>query len=275
MIFMTAGEPLASVGDLVITKADVDGRVERIDAESPDDALPAEASPEARRLRRWVLHTLISEAVIATEAAGRGFIDDVDVSALARRGLPDATIVRVFEAVTATTSIDDDAIQRYYAANIDRYRRQETRVVRAVLTSDDRVAATIAGGARSGDGLDDAVAAARQRGDPVEGPTPLRLTRGQMTGPVEDGVFAAAPHDVVGPIGSELGWHVLRVDRIEPAATIPLAAVADDILADLLAAERGRQFDEWLGQCRADLVAVRPGNEHPGDPRAPDAIHRH
>jgi zinc protease len=34
-------------------------------------------------------------------------------------------------------------------------------------------------------------------------------------------------------------------------------------------------FDQWLDERRAELAALEPGWEHPGDPRLPDAVHRH
>lgn len=43
----------------------------------------------------------------------------------------------------------------------------------------------------------------------------------------------------------------------------------------LLGAARRRAFRIWLDQCRAELVWLAPGYEHPGDPRQPDNIHRH
>jgi [acyl-carrier-protein] S-malonyltransferase len=55
----------------------------------------------------------------------------------------------------------------------------------------------------------------------------------------------------------------------------PFAAVADDIENNLAVCLRRRCFVDWLDQRRAALVRLEPGHEHPGDPRQPDATHRH
>ena len=57
--------------------------------------------------------------------------------------------------------------------------------------------------------------------------------------------------------------------------TRSLEAVAEDIERKLTSSLRRRCFVDWLDQLRARLVRLEPGHEHPGDPRQPDATHRH
>ncbi len=52
-------------------------------------------------------------------------------------------------------------------------------------------------------------------------------------------------------------------------------AVAAAITSMLLAASRRRYFINWLGVRSAESIHLEPGYEHPGDPRQPDATHRH
>lgn len=183
---VTSPETLATVGDTVITTADVRRRVQRIRAEAGPDAFPVEGSGEDRRLRRWVVHSLVDEAVIGAEAARLGLIGH------AADEPAGAAVLAVFEAVTAGVTVDEDAIGRYYARNTDRYRRPQ-------IGSTGRTA----------------------------------------------------------------------------TVTVPLEAARDAITDDLLAAERGRCFDAWLGERRAALATVAAGHEHPGDPRAAGSRHRH
>jgi [acyl-carrier-protein] S-malonyltransferase len=39
--------------------------------------------------------------------------------------------------------------------------------------------------------------------------------------------------------------------------------------------DRDRRFARWLDERYATLVRLEAGFEHPGDPRHPDAVHRH
>ncbi len=58
----------------------------------------------------------------------------------------------------------------------------------------------------------------------------------------------------------------------EPRA---LPDVAEEVADRLTAALRRRCFVDWLDRRRAVAVRLAPGHEHPGDPRQPDATHRH
>jgi [acyl-carrier-protein] S-malonyltransferase len=76
---------------------------------------------------------------------------------------------------------------------------------------------------------------------------------------------AAAPEDEIH------GYYVRNRDR-HPE---PYEEVRDRIAAELGKANRDRGFARWLDERCAELVWVQPGFEHPGDPRHPDAVHRH
>lgn len=65
------------------------------------------------------------------------------------------------------------------------------------------------------------------------------------------------------------GWRTAAVERPTLDAVDPL------IRGHLRAAARRRAFRLWLDSRRAELVALAPGYEHPGDPRQPDNTHRH
>jgi [acyl-carrier-protein] S-malonyltransferase len=72
-------------------------------------------------------------------------------------------------------------------------------------------------------------------------------------------------------------YHRRNPDQFTDADGVeqPLDAVAATIMSTLLAAARRRYFIDWLGRRSAGSIHLEPGYEHPGDPRQPDATHRH
>lgn len=256
---MTARVALATVGDRVIEMADVERRIRLMQAEVGAEAMPVADSPAADRLLRWVLYALIGEEVVAHEAQRVNVGVEAGVRAVPD-GVRPELVAAVFDAVTADVVVSDEAVARYHAANADRFTRPETRRVEHVIVLEQSEAEAWAGTWRDG-------------GTP-SGTSTLDLTPSRFAGPVGDAVFGATVGDVVGPVRSELGWHVARVAAVTPARTVPVAEVREEIRADLLAAERGRVFDDWL-EARRRQVVVAPGYEHPGDPRSPRFVHRH
>jgi parvulin-like peptidyl-prolyl isomerase len=99
--------------------------------------------------------------------------------------------------------------------------------------------------------------------------------RGELSGPLEDAIFAAPVGATFGPIRTEHGWHVARVDAVCAPSCTPYAEARPAIEADLEAAERSRLFGAWLEERRAALAVIEPGFEHPADPVHGFPSHRH
>jgi [acyl-carrier-protein] S-malonyltransferase len=79
---------------------------------------------------------------------------------------------------------------------------------------------------------------------------------------------ARNPSRFSAPVVVEGGWH-------HPPVPQTLDEARPAVAAHLLASARRRRFRLWLDARRAELVALAPGYEHPGDPRQPDNTHKH
>jgi peptidyl-prolyl cis-trans isomerase D len=68
--------------------------------------------------------------------------------------------------------------------------------------------------------------------------------RGAMVKPFEDAVFAAKKGDIVGPVASDFGYHVIRVTDIKPSKVKSFAEAAPEIEANLKKQAASRTFAE-------------------------------
>jgi [acyl-carrier-protein] S-malonyltransferase len=234
----------------------VDTREVELRAGPVAPTLPRERTGEGRQLRRWLVQVLAAERLVTAEAAVRG-LGPADAPALSEIAPDRAAMLglgsvaadlltrnplarAVFMAVTADVTVPPAAV--FYDNNPEQFQVPEERIVRHT----------------------------------IGGVTTRRvLRRGELTGPVEDAVFAAAAGETVGPVRDPLGTHVLVVEEVRPARTVPLAEVRESITARLLASARRRAFTAWLDLRAAQQVRLAPGYEHPGDPEQPDNTHRH
>jgi [acyl-carrier-protein] S-malonyltransferase len=126
---------------------------------------------------------------------------------------------------------------------------------------------------------------ARARGivaDPGDlGPRPLTLAAALRVGGVTAAIIAAHP------LARALRDHIVPDDHASDEDTLayyrrnrdrypqPFAEVRERLAAELGAADRDGRFARWLDERCAALVRLEAGFEHPGDPRHPDADHRH
>ncbi|MEO3857905.1 peptidylprolyl isomerase [Acrocarpospora sp. B8E8] len=141
----------------------------------------------------------------------------------------------LFERVTAGVHVDETEISGYYMRNQDEFAVPETRWTREF------------------------------------GP----IRRGELAGAIEDAVFGAAEGEVVGPVDGPGGPWTLTVERIDGGERKPYQMVRERIGRELALARREQVFGRWLEGRMAAWVRLSPGFEHPGDPRQPDAVHRH
>ena len=85
---------------------------------------------------------------------------------------------------------------------------------------------------------------------------------GAMVKPFEDAVFAAKKGDIVGPVASEFGYHVIRVTDIKPAKTRSLAEATPEIEANLKKAKAQMSFADSVEQLN-NIVYEQPTSLKP------------
>jgi len=206
---------------------------------------PEDAGAESTRLGRWLVQELVTEAVLEHEARAAGMA-----------GVSAETLGALVERVTADVTIEAGEVRAYYDRNADLYARREVRLVRHAVVAQRAAAEAIAG---------------RKVVDGEE----LEVRRGELAGELEEALFGAGAGDVVGPIRTEHGWHVARVEAITPASTTPFEEARAAITEELLGAARARAFGEWLETRRHALAVIEPAYAHPGDPVHGLPSHRH
>lgn len=82
--------------------------------------------------------------------------------------------------------------------------------------------------------------------------------RGRMVGEFEEAVFGAKPGDLVGPVKSQWGYHIIKVVGYRPDRVPPLDEVIEDVRFQYLESNAGSE-----AEVRAGALAKRVTNERP------------
>ena len=142
----------------------------------------------------------------------------------------------------------EQEIAAYYNANRATYGGSEQRVISRAVVPDRAAAEQIAARARAGGTFAAAAAPAGFTAADVSVGPQTREQLAQLAGQqVAAQVFGAASGAIVGPIQSDLGWNVIKVEGINQTAGRTLAQVRDEIAEQLTAEKRKNGL--------ADLVA--------------------
>ncbi len=62
----------------------------------------------------------------------------------------------------------------------------------------------------------------------------------------EDATFGAEEGEIVGPVETEFGYHVIEVTEIREEQTEPLSAVESQIRQQLAAEQQSEAFTSWV-----------------------------
>ncbi|ARS25747.1 hypothetical protein KC8_00365 [Sphingomonas sp. KC8] len=149
-------------------------------------------------------------------------------------------------APTSTTPTEAE-IAAFYKTNAASYGASETRAISQVILPDQKAADALAAKVRGGGAIADA---ARQAGGEAIAQTVARPALAEAASPaIADAVFALPQGGVAGPIKADLGWYVVKVDRIDAKAARPLAAVKAEIAASLAR----QKHDEAVANMVSDI----------------------
>ena len=177
-----------------------------------------------------------------------------------------------------TLNVGAEQIQAYYDENPDEFNRREQIRARHILlqVSDDRTADQARSQLqeakqRLAAGADFAALAAELSDDPgskARGGDLGLFGRGDMVAPFEEAAFGAQPGEIVGPVETDFGFHLIEVLEKQPGGTVDLEEAEEGIRSRLLAEraqtateEKAKQIVERLSDGASETLEAIAAEE--------------
>ena len=165
-------------------------------------------------------------------------------------------VILTQEALIGQVKVDPEDVRRQYESNISQYSTKEQRRASHILIAvkPDAKDAEKAEAKKKAEALlaqvkanpakfaDLAKANSQDPGSAQQGGDLGTFARGSMVKPFEDAVFAAKLGDIVGPVQSDFGYHVIKVTGITPERIQPLEEVRAQIDADMKRQKASQKF---------------------------------
>lgn len=155
------------------------------------------------------------------------------------------SIARIGPEQVAKIAATDQEIAAYYNANQAQYGGKGTRSLTQVIVQSEAQARALAQRARTGGSLGPTAAALANK---------TREQIADINEGVAAAVFAAKQGDVVGPIRSDLGWHVVKVDAVRTEAGTPLGAARGEIAARLTAEKKKEALTDLVTKVEDNIA---------------------
>jgi peptidyl-prolyl cis-trans isomerase D len=142
-------------------------------------------------------------------------------------------VLLTVDDVMGQVAVTADQIKQEYDAHQADYGSPEKRDVDQAMADSEDKAKKIIDAVKGGKSLEDATKEVTGNESVVK--LGMILKKDLPAGPLADGVFAAPQGVAPTPIQSPLGWHVIRINKIEAGKVTPLDQVKDKIEKDLKA----------------------------------------
>jgi peptidyl-prolyl cis-trans isomerase C len=182
-----------------------------------------------------------------------------------RENLP---VQEVQKRVAGDAEPSDDEIQNYYEKNKEaQFTTPEQRCVRHILFNKDQKEKAKDVKQQLENGGDFAKLAKENSQDPgsaAKGGDLGCLGKGETVPEFEQAAFGAERGEIVGPVQTEFGYHILQVTDVKPEQTRSLQEVESQIRSQLATEKQSEAFNKWIEEQKKERdVKYLKGYEPP------------
>lgn len=237
------GKILASVNGKPITDADVDAFLAGL-----GQAGQNYQNPQGRAI---ILEELISRALFLADAKKsmleyeEGFKQELAIAK--EKLLTGYAIDKALSKVTVT----EEELKKYYDENQDKLSAPETVSASHILVEEEDIAKLLLEKIQSG-ALSFEEAAKQNSACPSgqNGGSLGEFSRGQMVPEFDEACFTMEVGELRGPIKTQFGYHIIRLDGKKEASTLPFADVKEELRQRLFAEKQQAAYRSRVNQLK-------------------------
>lgn len=164
--------------------------------------------------------------------------------------------------VQGQVAVTADAVRQEYEARAAEFGTPEKRDVDQAMTDTEDKAKAIIAAAKAGKSLEDAAKEVTGNADGVIKLGPV-TKKDLPPGPLADGIFGLPEGIAAAPIQSPLGWHIIRINKIDAGKAVPFDEVKEKLEKELKAQQAPdllikmvTDFERMLGKTQSMKAAA-------------------
>lgn len=211
-----ANEIVAEAGGLTVTAAELrDAMREARQSGNPKQMLDSMTSDGLERMA----HSILERKLLAKEARAAGLQKQPDVDRELSRSA-DTILARVLlEREAARLDTSDTALRRYYDTHLNEFRTGPRRKAHHIWVKTEAEAAGALADLKAGKLFEDVAKVRNIDAAKANGGDLGWVPQGVMLAPFENALFGLErPGQVSGIVRTSLGFHVIRLDEIDPGS---------------------------------------------------------
>ena len=240
---MNESRILAAMGHLNVTEAEVDAMIASLSQRGKNYN-----TPEGRRI---VLDQLIQQKLILLDATRNLLEREPEFKAQLAKVKDDLLVNYAVSKTLSSVRVTEEEIQKYYAENPDDFRSEKAVNASHILVADEMEAKNILAQIQAGE-ITFEEAAKKHSTCPsgVEGGNLGDFGQGQMVPEFDEACFSMEEGELRGPIQTQFGYHLIRLNKIHEASQLKLHEVRDEIRARLMGEKQQAAYQSKINQLK-------------------------
>ena len=245
---MSNQEILAVVAGKEITKADLDAFLQNI----PKEQRAYAAHPQFRAQYLEQLVVLHAYAELAKEMK----LDESEEYIRMLEGAKRDILAQLAMAETMKgIEVTEEEAKAFYEANPQHFEKGATVSAKHILVKEEEECTAILESIINGEKeFEEAAKEFSTCPSGAKGGDLGEFGKGQMVKEFEDAAFAAEIGHVVGPVKTQFGYHLIKVEEKRDAAVAPFAEVETKIRSSLLQQKQNRAYTEKVKELKEKYV---------------------
>lgn len=230
---------LATVNGREITEKDIQETMSRFPKERQEYLLGEEG-------KKQLLEQIISFELINCYASDNGMEEDpeykMQLEKLKKEILTQATIKKILSEVTVT----DDEVQKYYEANRETFKNEESVTAKHILVDNLEKANMILKSIKDGMIFEEAASKYSSCPSKEQGGNLGNFTRGRMVPEFEKAAFDLEVGVISEPVKTQFGYHLIKVEKRDEASVKSFDEVKATIKTELLNERQGFKYMQFV-----------------------------
>lgn len=245
---MSNQEVLAMVGGEAITNADLDLFLQSV----PQDQKRYASNPQ---FRDQFLEQLISYRSFSKYGEEMKMDETEEYKKMMESARKEILAQLAINSILKKIEVSEDEIKAFYEENPHHFQKGATVSAKHILTETEDACKKILEMIQSGEKtFEDAAKESSTCPSGQNGGSLGEFGKGQMVKEFEDAAFHAEIGELVGPVKTQFGYHLIKVEAKNDASVIPFEEVKFQIERTLLQQKQNRAYSDKAAELRTKYV---------------------
>lgn len=241
-------EVLAVVGGYQITKSELDVFMQGL----PKEQQMYASNPQ---FREQCLEQLVSLHLFAKDGEALKLDETEEFAKIIANAKKDILAQMAIRELMKDVTVTEEEVAEYYEANKEQYKKGATVSAKHILVDSEEKCTSILAEITNGEkAFEEAAQAYSSCPSGQRGGDLGEFGKGQMVKEFEEAAFAAEIGHVVGPVATQFGFHLIKVEKKTEATVSPFEEVKGQVQQFLKQRKQGEVYSTKLAELKEKYI---------------------